>query len=60
MAAEYSDLARTASSPFLRSYYRRIAEQYFSQADGQSRVAERQDDAAAKQSGSSTVERTGT
>jgi hypothetical protein len=29
-AAKFSELARTASSPFLQGYYRRIAERYLS------------------------------
>jgi hypothetical protein len=29
-AAKFSDLAKTASSPFLRGYYHRIAERYLS------------------------------
>jgi hypothetical protein len=29
-AAKYSDLAKTASSPFLQGYYWRIAERYLS------------------------------
>jgi hypothetical protein len=28
VATEYSDLAKTASSPFLRTYYQRTGEQY--------------------------------
>jgi hypothetical protein len=28
VAAEYSDLAKAASSPFLRTYYQRTGEQY--------------------------------
>jgi hypothetical protein len=51
VAAEYSDLAKTALSPFLRTYYHRIAEQYLSQADGQLRVAERQGGAPVAESG---------
>jgi hypothetical protein len=29
-AEEFFDLARTATSPFMRAYYRRIAERYLS------------------------------
>jgi hypothetical protein len=29
-AAKFSDLSKTATSPFLRDYYRRIAERYLS------------------------------
>jgi hypothetical protein len=42
VAGEYSDLAKTASSPFLRTYYRRIAEEYRVRADSELRVAERE------------------
>lgn len=40
-AAEYVGLARGASSPFLRAYFARIAEEYIVRADGELRVAER-------------------
>jgi hypothetical protein len=38
VAEEYADLARDASSPFLRAYYQRIAQQYRVQAEGELRV----------------------
>jgi hypothetical protein len=39
VAGEYSALAGAASSPFLRSYYQRIAEDYQLRAEGELRVA---------------------
>jgi hypothetical protein len=41
-AAEYSELANDASSTFLRTYYRRIAEDYRLRAEGELRVLERE------------------
>jgi hypothetical protein len=38
MAEEYADLAKDASSPFLRAYYQRIAEQYRMHAEGELKV----------------------
>jgi hypothetical protein len=51
VAGEYSDLAKDASSPFLRGYFGRIAEDYLSRADGELKVVERQGNATANQSG---------
>jgi hypothetical protein len=42
VAEEYAELAKDASSPFLRAYYERIAEQYRMQAEGERRVVEQQ------------------
>jgi hypothetical protein len=39
--AKYSDLAKNASTPFLRGYYRRIAERYIT-ATGELSLSERQ------------------
>jgi hypothetical protein len=39
--AKYSDLAKYASTPFLRGYYRRIAERYIT-ATGELSLSERQ------------------
>jgi hypothetical protein len=47
VAAEYSELADGASSPFLRAYFQRIAEQYLRHAEGELQVVE-QDGAAAR------------
>ena len=38
VAGEYSELAKTASSPFLRGYYERLAEAYRLQAVGELKV----------------------
>jgi muconolactone delta-isomerase len=35
VAAEYSELAKDAASPFLRTYYWRIAEEYRVRAEGE-------------------------
>jgi hypothetical protein len=40
-AAEYVGLARGVSSPTLRAYFARIAEEYIVRADGEMRIAER-------------------
>jgi hypothetical protein len=40
-AAEYVGLARGTSSPTLRAYFARIAEEYIVRADGEMRIAER-------------------
>jgi hypothetical protein len=40
VAAEYFDLATAALSPFLRGFYRRIAEDYLSRAEVELRAAE--------------------
>jgi hypothetical protein len=45
VAAEYSELAKDASSPLLRAYYQRIAEQYRKHAEAELTVIE-QDGAA--------------
>jgi hypothetical protein len=58
VAAEYSELAKNATSPFLRSYYQRIAEEYLVRVEGELRFAERQGKAISEQSG--LAERTGT
>jgi hypothetical protein len=41
VAAEYADLARDASAPFVRAYFHRISEDYLVRADGELRVAQR-------------------
>jgi hypothetical protein len=48
VAAEFSELAKAAASPFLRAYYQRIAEQYRKYAQGELRDIE-QDGAAARE-----------
>jgi hypothetical protein len=40
VAAEYFDLAAAALSPFLRDFYRRIAEDYLSRVEVELRAAE--------------------
>jgi hypothetical protein len=40
-AAEYVGLARGVSSPTLRAYFARIAEEYIVRADDEMRIAER-------------------
>jgi hypothetical protein len=40
VAAEYEELASDTTSPFLRAYYRRIAEHYHQQAAGELRIVE--------------------
>ena len=42
VAAEYSELAKDAASPFLRTYYWRIAEEYRVRAEGELRVIEQE------------------
>jgi hypothetical protein len=42
MAAEYSEWAKDASAPFLRTHYRRLAEEYRLRAEGELRVLERE------------------
>ena len=42
VAAEYSELANDAASPFLRTHYRRLAEEYRLRAEGELRVLERE------------------
>jgi hypothetical protein len=42
MAEEYAELANAASSPFLRAYYQRTAEEYRVRAQGELRVLERE------------------
>jgi hypothetical protein len=39
-AAEYLELAEGASTPFLRAYYQRVAEQYRKYAEDELRVVE--------------------
>jgi hypothetical protein len=41
IVAEYADLARDASAPFLRADFHRISEDYLVRADGELRVAQR-------------------
>jgi hypothetical protein len=41
VAAEYYDLAKEASSPSLRAYFQRVAEEYRVRAQGELRVLER-------------------
>jgi hypothetical protein len=50
VAGEYYDLAKAASSPFLRAYYQRTAEEYRVLAHGQLRVLEREGASAAGRS----------
>ena len=40
MEEEYAELVKEASSPFLRAYYQRVAEQYRMHAEGELRVLE--------------------
>jgi hypothetical protein len=42
MAEEFAELAKDASSPFLRAYYQRIAEQYHMHAEGELRAIEQE------------------
>jgi predicted ArsR family transcriptional regulator len=42
MAEEFAELAKDASSPFLRAYYQRIAEQYRTHAEGEDRTVEQE------------------
>ncbi|HEV7983011.1 MAG TPA: hypothetical protein VGP86_08970 [Xanthobacteraceae bacterium] len=42
VAAQYSELANNASSAFLRTHYRRLAEEYRMRAEGEWRVLERE------------------
>jgi hypothetical protein len=58
VAAEYAELAKNATSPFLRSYYQRIAEEYLVRVEGELRFAEREGKAISGQSG--LAQRTGT
>ena len=51
VAKEYSELATEASSPFLRAYYLRIAEQYRMHAKGELSVLESEGAAATARSG---------
>jgi hypothetical protein len=57
-AAKFSDLAKSASSPFLRDYYLRIAERYLSLED-EWRPPGRQGNSNSKQGGLSTPDRSG-
>jgi hypothetical protein len=41
VAAEYADRARDTSSPFLRAFFRHVAEEYLVRADGELRVSDR-------------------
>jgi hypothetical protein len=45
-AEEFFELARTASSPFMRAYYQRIAERYLL-SEGEVRLSTRHADTAA-------------
>jgi hypothetical protein len=56
-AAKFSDLARSASLPFLRAYYWRIAERYLS-SEGELKLPAA-GNFIAKQGGLSTTERAG-
>jgi hypothetical protein len=42
VAGEYYELAKEASSPFLRAYFQRVAEEYRVRAQGELRVLERE------------------
>jgi hypothetical protein len=44
-AEEFFELAKNASSPFMRAYYRRVAERYLS-CQGEYKPVKRQSDAA--------------
>jgi hypothetical protein len=46
VAAEYGGLSEDTTSPFLRAYYRRIAEEYLVRSDGELRAMEREKIAA--------------
>jgi hypothetical protein len=59
VATEYSDLAKNATSPFLRGYYQRIAEDYLVRVEGELRFAERESNAIPEQSGLSAAGHTG-
>jgi hypothetical protein len=48
VAEEFAEPAKDASSPFLRAYYQRIAEQYRKHAEGELTVIE-QDGAAVRE-----------
>jgi hypothetical protein len=50
VAEEYAELANDASSPFLRAYYQRIAEQYRMHAEGELKVLEGEGTAATARS----------
>jgi hypothetical protein len=52
VAEEFAELAKDASSPFLRAYYQRIAEQYWKHAEGELTIIE--------QDGAAVSERTAT
>jgi hypothetical protein len=51
VAEEYAELAKGASSPFLRAYYQRIADQYRMHAQGELRVIEQEGAAACERAG---------
>jgi hypothetical protein len=38
-AAEFSELAKTAETPFIRAYYRRLAQRYLVQAEKEETLA---------------------
>jgi hypothetical protein len=42
VAEEYAELSKDASSPFLRAYYQRIADQYRMHAEGEDRTVEQE------------------
>jgi hypothetical protein len=62
-AEEFFELARTASSPFMRAYYQRIAERYLL-SEGEVRLSTRNAETAAtivagkRSSGAALVEKT--
>lgn len=41
-ATDYADRARDVASPFLRAFFRHVAEEYLVRADGELRVLDRQ------------------
>jgi hypothetical protein len=43
VAGEYSDFAKAASSPYLRTYFQRTAAKYRLRAEGELQVLERED-----------------
>ena len=51
VAEEYAELAKDASSPFLREYYQRIAEQYRMHAEGEETLVEQEGAAVRERAG---------
>jgi hypothetical protein len=59
MAAEFSDLAKDASTDFARRYFERLAKQYLLLEQAEFAAVESQGEAASLKPGSSAVERSG-